>query len=316
MFSSVLLSYKIKNVDVVVGTSPQFFTLLAAYLISKIKKIKLILEIRDLWPDSIVALGQLKNKFIIKFLETIEYYLYRKADLIISVTKSFKKIMISNGINSSKIKVIRNGINLDKFYPRPKNKELIKKYNLQKKFVLGYVGTVGLSHKISTILECAKKMMNEESYKEIVFLIIGTGADKKFIGDFIRENFLTNTIFINNIPRTLVDEYYSIIDCSLVHLRKEKLFQTVIPSKIFESIGMGIPIIHGVKGESLDIINNHKVGLDFESEDYLDLANKIKALYLDKNYYGKLKNNCLVARNNFNRKILAKEMIGYIEKIL
>ena len=165
MLTSIIASLFIKKIDVVIGTSPQFFTVCSAYIVSRLKKCKFIFELRDLWPESIKALNVLKEGIILTIFEKLELFLYKKADIIISVTKSFKKQLINRGINGSKIHIITNGVNIKKFQIKKKNLDILKKLKLNNSFVCGYIGTHGLAHGLETILKTAeifkKKKINE-----------------------------------------------------------------------------------------------------------------------------------------------------------
>ena len=140
MISSFIFGILVKNVSVVIGTSPQFFTVISAWALSKLKKVPFVFELRDIWPDSVSALGVLKNSLVIKIFVKIEIFLYHQSDLIISVTNAFKTELSNRGIDPKKIKVVLNGADLDKYIPiSKKDFEFSERYNLSQKLSLIHI---------------------------------------------------------------------------------------------------------------------------------------------------------------------------------
>jgi len=311
--SSTIASFFIKKHNLVIATSPQFFSIIAGYFISIFKRTKLVIEIRDLWPDSLLTVGVLRKNLIFKILKKIEYFIYRKSHKIIVVTNSTANILQKNGIKEKKISLIYNGVNLDKFRPSTKNQDLLIKYNLQNYFCVGYIGTIGLAHEIEVLIYAANEISKLNI--NLKFIIIGEGARKKFIEKKIEEYNLSNVLLLDSISNSEIAKYWSLLDCSVTHLKKDNLFKTVIPSKIFESMAMQVPIIHGVLGESSEIINSLKVGECFESGDYKLLVNIIMKFYNDKKLLEFYKKNCLVVSKNFDRKKLADKLLKDINEI-
>ena len=312
MVSAVIVSPQIKKPDLVISTSPQFFSACAAYLISVMKNRPFVFELRDIWPESIKAVGAMKESFVIRFLEKIEMFLYQKAVRIISVTESFKRTLVKRGVDKNKISVVTNGVDLDRFKPQAKDAELVKKYGLENKFVAGYIGTHGMAHSLETILDAADKMRKQDGGDVFRFIFLGNGARKKELMERAESMGLDNVIFIDSVPKEEVVRYWSLLDVSVIHLRKTKLFTTVIPSKLFECMGMGIPVLHGVMGESADIVEKEGVGLLFEPENPDRLCGGLWKLRDDRTLYGKLKANCLDSAPKYERKVLAKKMLEII----
>jgi glycosyltransferase involved in cell wall biosynthesis len=314
MITAVLVSLKLGQYDKVIGTSPQFFTVLAAYTIGRIKNTPFIFELRDIWPESIRAVGAMANPIVLNVFEKMELFLYKRSQLTISVTESFKKNLISRGISGNKIKVIRNGVDLERFFPREKNKKLATQYGLNESFNVGYIGTHGLAHALETILEAALIIQKHRNLgsTEIKFILIGSGACKEKLIKYAEELQLHNVIFIDSVTKSYVAEHWSILDLCIVHLKRTELFKSVIPSKIFESMGMGIPLIHGVKGESAEIVKHENLGWTFEPENANSLANTILEALNSPTLLVSTQENCLRAARQFDRKKLAKEMLDII----
>ena len=315
MLSSLFFGLFTRKIDVVIGTSPQFFTVISACALAKFKRVPFVFELRDIWPASITAVGAMKRGWIIKFLEKLELFLYRQADLIISVTHSFKLELQNLGVSANKIKVVLNGVDLSKYKPLPeKDKAFAEEFQLQGKFVAGYVGTHGLAHALDTIIEAAELLKGEDDIR-IVFA--GGGADRARLEKLVEARDLSNVVMIPKQPKENMPKIWSLCDISLVSLKDTPLFSAVIPSKIFESMAMSLPVIISVpEGESTQIIRTQKAGLVIPPENSNSLSEAVLNIKKDINLYRDLANNSRLAANNFNRKTLAIEMLDHIKKLV
>jgi glycosyltransferase involved in cell wall biosynthesis len=293
--------------DIIIATSPQFFTAVGGYLSSIFKRKKWIMEVRDLWPESIRAVNAMKESWLLDRLESLELFLYRKAAKVIVVTDAFKSNLISRGIPEKKIKVVKNGVNLDKYKVIPKNGILYKKLKLEDKFVIGYLGTHGLAHKLDFILKSATKINHN-----FHFLFIGDGAEKKNLLKLKETLNLANVTMVPSIPKNEVNDYISITDVALVPLKKSDTFKTVIPSKIFENAAMQKPILLGVEGESKEIIDKYNAGLCFEPENEEDFIEKLHLINNKSGLYEECQKGCAKLAKDFNRKKLAIDLFRII----
>ncbi len=309
MASAIVASPRVRGVDLVIGTSPQFFTAVAAYVVSRMKRIPYVFELRDLWPESIKAVGAMKESFAIRMLERLEMFLYRKAARIVSVTESFKQVLMRRGIESTKIEVVTNGVDVSQFKPRPKDPELTRKLGLEGKFVAGYIGTHGMAHALETLLQAADRLRGQN----FAFIFLGDGARKQTLREMADQMKLDNVVFIDSVPKADVPKYWSLLDVSIIHLRKTELFTTVIPSKLFECMGMGIPVLHGVEGESADIVRREQVGIPFEPEGVDQLCEALQSLKSDPARLARFREQCLRAAGNYDRTYLALRMLKVLE---
>lgn len=316
MVTAIMAALFVRRVDVVIGTSPQFFTVCAAYVVSRFKRVPFVFELRDLWPESIKAVGAMKESAAIRALERLELFLYHKAYRIVSVTHSFKKILIARGVDGDKISVITNGVDMSRFKPMPKDSDLMRKMGLEGKFVVGYVGTHGLAHHLETLLDAANMLRTHPDGSKFHFIFLGDGARKKALQDEATRMKLTNVSFIDSVPKEQVAQYWSLLDVSVIHLRKNELFTTVIPSKLFECMGMGLPVLHGVAGESADIVREEGVGMVFEPENTEQLVEYLLFLQRDKPAYEGYKTQCLVAAKKYDRTVLAMKMLSVVSSKL
>lgn len=315
MLTATLASLFVRRPDIVIGTSPQFFTACAAYAVSRMKRIPFVFELRDLWPESIKAVGAMEDSAAIRLLERVEMFLYRKASQIVSVTHSFKKTLIARGVNSDKITVITNGVDMSRFKPMPKDAELVAQLALEGKFVAGYVGTHGLAHHLETLLDAAEKIRTLPDGAVFHFILLGDGARKQALKEEAARRGLDNIIFIDSVPKDQVARYWSLLDVSIIHLKKTDLFTTVIPSKLFECMGMGVPVLHGVAGESADIVRNEGVGIVFEPENATQLIAGLMQMRCDRPTYEQYQKNCLEAAKKYDRSALAQRMLGVINVV-
>ena len=288
MLSSILVALFVGKADVVLTTSPQFFNGLAGFFVSKLKRAPWVLEIRDLWPESILAVGAIKNRAIIRVLEYLELFAYRHARALVPVTDAFKRYMVAKGVPADKITVIKNGVNLEFYRVAEGTNPLRKELELEGKFIAAYFGTHGMAHHLETIFEAAT-LLKENA--EIVFLLVGDGAERGRLRRLLDGLQLKNVRMLDQQPKEKMPFLWGLCDVSLVLLRKSELFKTVIPSKIFESMGMRRPIILGVEGESADIIRLAEAGFCIEPENANQLAERVLELYKNRDLVRQLGDN-------------------------
>jgi glycosyltransferase involved in cell wall biosynthesis len=315
MLSSLFFGLFSRKVDIVIGTSPQFFTVISAWILAKLKRAPFVFELRDIWPASITAVDAMRQSWIISILEKLELFLYSQADLIISVTHSFKTELQNRGVSADKIKIVLNGVDLVRCNPlQGKDASLVNEYKLNNKFVIGYIGTLGLAHALENVIEAAELIAKEE---HIRILFAGGGADRARLEKIVRERRLENIVMIPRQPKDQMPKVWSLCDISLVHLKDSPLFKTVIPSKIFESMAMGLPILMALPvGEATDIIEEHKVGINVSPGCPKELSEKFLLLANDKELVKMLSCQSLNAAQNFDRKKFALEMLNYMEEVV
>ena len=295
--------------DVVIATSPQFFTALCGRTLAFWKRKPWIMEVRDLWPESIKTVGAMRDNLFIRFFEWQEQRCYKSAKSIVVVTDSFKQALAARGIPVDKIHIVKNGVNRELFRPLSKDESLIRKLNLQGKRVIGYIGTHGMAHKLDFILRCAAKLDNESNNYH--FLLIGDGAEKQNLISLKDELGCKNVTMLDSVSKQEVKRYISILDISLINLKRSELFTTVIPSKIFENAAMGIPILIGVDGEARRLIEDYEAGIAFDPENEQDFMDKLNTIFKP-GIYNSLKEGCVRLAADFDRKVLADKMLNII----
>lgn len=309
MFMAILAGPFVRRIDLVVGTSPQFFTACAAYVVSRYRRVPYVFELRDLWPESIKAVGAMSDSAMIRLLERIELFLYRKAARIVCVTNAFRETLVRRGVDSARIAVVTNGVDMTRFRPAPKDAELLAQLGLAGKFVAGYVGTHGLAHHLETLLAAAERLCTLPGGDAFHFVLLGDGARKQALVEDAARRGLDNLTFIDSVPKEQVVRYWSLLDVAVIHLKKTELFQTVIPSKLFECMGMGLPVLHGVVGESARIVREEGVGIVFEPENADALVTGLQRMQADQAAYAGFHERCLAAARKYDRAQLALQML-------
>ena len=297
-----------RECDIIVATSPQFFTALSGRTLSFFKRKPWIMEVRDLWPDSIKAVGAMKESVVLKYFSKEEKWCYSSAKKIVVVTNSFKREIAKKGISEDKIFVIKNGANTELFKPREKSQELLRKLGLEGKRVLGYVGTLGMAHKIDFLIDCVKEL------DDYALMILGNGAEKENIQQKIEGEGIKNVVLLDSVSKNEVAEYIALQDAALVNLRKSSLFTTVIPSKIFETASMRIPILLGVDGEAREMVEEFGAGLFYEPENREDFLEKLNILFSSPEVYKSCCEGGEKLAAAYDRKRLAAEMLEIISK--
>jgi glycosyltransferase involved in cell wall biosynthesis len=263
--------------DVVIATSPQLLVGLSGWWLARSKRTPFIFEVRDLWPESLIAVGLGgENSFMHRSLSKIAGFLYRNCDRIVVVTPAFKDYLIKHWhVPGEKIVTIENGVEQNLFSPHPTT-DLRKELGVEDKFVVCYVGTIGMAHGLETMVEAATRL--QQTIPEVVFLLIGEGADKARIMAMAQSCGLTNLRFIDQQPREKIPAYICASDACLVLLKKTELFKTVIPTKMLESMSCARPVILGVDGQARKIMEEAQAGIFVEPENVADLVQAVTRL--------------------------------------
>ncbi|MCK4956758.1 MAG: glycosyltransferase family 4 protein [Candidatus Cloacimonetes bacterium] len=301
-----------KKYDIVYVTSPPLFVgIIGLALKFFFPKTKFIFEVRDLWPDAAVEMGELKNKHFRKFSYALEKSLYKNADHIVAVTKRFKQRIIENGYSKNKISVIRNGSDLS-FKPVDVSEELKEKFQVDKNFIVIYAGNLGLAQNLTVVLKAAEKLKE----KKILFLMVGTGPEETLLKNYAKSHNLTNVIFTGEIAKDNMSEYLSLSDCGLIPLKNIEVFERTIPSKLFDYMSANLPIILGVKGEAKEILEKSEAGICFEPDNVDELVEEIEYLKTNSLELEKMKQKGRdFVKTNFDRNELAKKLDDVFAKL-
>lgn len=304
-----------EKADVIVATSPQFFTTWAGWFLSKVKRIPWVFELRDLWPKSIATVGSLDQESrLYRFLETVELSLYHSSDLVIPNTHAFKKNLTQRGIDGEKISVVPNGALLEEYKNIERGGELLSELGIRADFIVGYIGTHGMAHSLDFVIQSI--INHRQELDGVHFLFVGDGSEKESVVQMAHSVELDNVTFCDPVPKEEIPRFLAAIDASLVPLRKSDTFKTVIPSKIFEASAMGLPILLGVEGQAKELVDKYESGLSFEPENSVDFVRTVRLLKEDRDLYARLSENSLKLAQAYDRNVLANKMLEELHRLV
>jgi glycosyltransferase involved in cell wall biosynthesis len=311
MITGFVASLFQKRPDVVVATSPQFFTAVAGWAVGLCRRRPFVFELGDIWPASIIAVGAMEPSLMIRMFERLELFLYRRSAAIVALTPKFKENLIGRGIEGDKISIVINGVDIDRFRKTPRDKALAAEWGLKDKFVIGYIGTHGMAHGLSNVLEAAARLRDND---RVMFLFVGDGAERDDLISLAAEKGLENVRFIESQPREKVPAIWSVCDVALVHLRDSVVFSEVIPSKIFEAMAMELPtLLVAPQGVASDIVLSTRSGVWAPAEQPDRLAHVAARLAEKPRLLEMLGRNGAAASGRFSRRRQAEEMIKVLE---
>jgi colanic acid biosynthesis glycosyl transferase WcaI len=314
MVAAVAFGLFERRPDVVVATSPQFFAAVGGWMLAGLRRVPFVFELGDLWPRSITAVGAMKESLAIRWLEKLELFLYRRSAAVIALTRAFKDDLIRRGIPEAKIAVVINGVDLPRYAPRPRDESLAAEWGLKDAFVIGYVGTHGMAHGLINVLDAAERLLD---HPRIRFLLVGAGAERQMLMDEAKRRGLGNVVFGPPQPKERMPAVWSLCDVALVHLKDSPAFAEVIPSKIFEAMGMGLPLLLvAPKGEASRIIETDRAGLFVPAADPQRLAEAARALHDDAGLRSRLAAASLAAAPRHTRQRQAELFIQALELVV
>jgi glycosyltransferase involved in cell wall biosynthesis len=315
MLSAALQSTpRLRGHDVIVVSSPAFFAVMTAWFMSKVWRIPYVFEVRDLWPGIFVELGVLKNRGIIRALEAIEMFLYRQAAHVVVVTRSFGDILVRRGLPASSVTVVTNGVDVETYRPASPHTSLRRTHGLEGRFVALYIGAHGISQALSAILEAARLLRDDP---DVTVVFVGEGAEKKMLVAKAAALGLTNIRFLPGQPKALMPEWYATADAVFVPLRNIPMFETFIPSKMFEVMASGRPIVASVKGEARDILERSGGALVVDPEDAQAIAAAVLRLKADDELRRNLANRGVqFVGEHYDRRVLARRYLTLLERLV
>ena len=304
--------------DVIVVTSPPLFVGISGLLISKIRRIPMVFEIRDLWPESAIDTGVLTNKIVIKFALWIEKIIYKHSIKINVLTPAFRIKLIENkNVNPSKIFYIPNACDfkLSEKVLAGNNRDLLRKaYGWSDKFVITYVGAHGIANHLDQIIEAASHIKN----KRIVINLIGDGMQKQYLKKMAQDLNCQNVIFIDPVAKEEIFKYILASDLGTSILKKVDTFKTIYSNKTFDYMSCKIPILLLIDGISRDLIEEAKCGFYAEPENINQIVNTIENLAImsreDLVNFGL--NGYNYAIENFDRIKLSKKYLYEINNVI
>lgn len=317
--SAALRGLSIPRSDVVIATSPQLLVALSGWWLAFVKDVPFVFEVRDLWPESLTAVGASDDTSLLhRFLSAVASFLYRRSDHIVVVTPAFKQHLMRHWqVPDQKISVVENGVETALFAPSSLAADAVLRAELgaEGKFLVCYIGTMGMAHGLETLLDAASRLRRQRN--DVLFLVIGEGSEKERIKSIAQVRGLANLRFLDQQPRERVPEFISASDTCLVLLKKADIFKTVIPTKMLEFMSCGRPVIVGVDGQSRQIVEEAQAGIAVEPENSEALAQAIMQLATQPDLCQVLgQNGREYVLRRFSRRATAEGYIHVLEGLL
>ncbi len=316
MLSAFLWAVVRPRPDVMIATSPQFFCGWTGVLLRWFRRTPFVLEIRDIWPESIGAVDAINNKAVLRFLEGMERIMYRTAQRIVTVGEGYRLRLLERGVPAEKVGIVMNGVDTDLLTARPPDPAPLRaRWGLEGAFVCSYIGTIGLASGLDVMLRAGRRL-KEAGRTDIVLLAVGDGAVRAELEEQARREGLDNVRFTGRQPKESMPDFLALTDACLVHLRKTGLFETVMPSKIFEAAGMARPIVIGVNGEARRLVEKAGAGVAIEPEDDAALAATLIRL-ADHPEEGRAmgEQGCAYVLEHFDRDKLAEDYLNILKPV-
>jgi glycosyltransferase involved in cell wall biosynthesis len=305
---------------VVIATSPPILVGAAGYLVAAARRLPFVFEVRDLWPESLEAVGVARRSSLFyRGLERLASFLYQRADRIVVDGEWKRRALAAAGVKREKVVVIPNGV-ADDFWPDPEataareaRQRTRAQLGLDGGFLALYAGTLGMAHGLDTVLLAAHKL---RSRSDIIFVLIGDGADRERLEGLSRELRLSNVRFLGKQPRQRIPDYLSASDVCLIPLRRSGVFKTAIPSKMFEAMAASKPVLLGVEGEAQEILCEARAGLVVTPEDPQALAEATLELVRDPALRRQMgENGRRAALEKYSRKKMALLYLEVLENL-
>ena len=272
--------------DVVVATSPQLLCACAGYVLARCKRAPFVLEVRDLWPESILAVGAMGDNLMVRLLKRVARFLYESSDRVVTVGEGYRReIHRLYGLPLQAMAVVPNGIDPELFRPESEaagggdRQKLRRQMGWEGRFVVMYLGTLGMAHGLEKVLEAARLLQAEDPRFHFVF--VGEGADKARLAALAASWKAHNVEFVDQQPKARVPAFYAACDVGLVTLRDRPLFRAVLPSKIFEIMASSRPILITVAGEAREVVERSGGGVWVPPEDAPAMVEALQRLAAD-----------------------------------
>jgi glycosyltransferase involved in cell wall biosynthesis len=276
MFSSFLIGLKVKHVDLVWGTSPPIFQGVTAWALARIKGVKFLFEVRDLWPQFAIAVGVLKDPVLIRLSEWLERFLYRRADQVMVNSPGFLEHVSSRG--AKRVELIPNGADPDMFDPNDSGKSFRESHGLKDKFVVMYAGAHGMSNDLNSVLGSASLLAD----KNIQIVFLGDGKEKPALQARAQEMNLSNVTFLPSVPKSEMARALAAADACIAILKPLEEYKTTYPNKVFDYMAAGKPVVLAIDGVIREVVETAKCGFFAQPGNPSELARVITELAQDK----------------------------------
>ena len=314
MFSSTLTALHVKDVDLVLGTTPPIFQAVSAWAVAVLRRKPFLLEVRDLWPEFGISMGVLKNPAIIALSRWLEMFLYRHATHILVNSPAYREYMLAKGVSADKVTYIPYGTDVDMFNPAIDSLSIRKELNLDNKFVVLYAGALGQANDIDTLLRAAERL---KKYDKIHFVLFGDGKERARLEAEAKRMGLTNVLFAGTRPKKEMPLIVASADACLAILQDIPAFRTTYPNKVFDYMAAGRASIIAIDGITRELIESSRGGVYVNPADDTMLAQKILEMSRDP---VQVRAMGLNAREylvkNLDRRDKLNETLGLLEKLI
>lgn len=311
-FSAFYSILKSKPTDVIICNSPPLFLGITGYLGAKMKRAKFVFNVADIWPESAVELGILKNRSFIRMAERLEMFLYRKSWKIATATEGIKEYMVRKGKKEEDVFLLPNGVNTDTFAPQSKNTELLREVGIEGKKVFMYAGNLGYAQGLDSVLRAAALLKDKQP--DAHFLFVGDGQEREKLLNLKEELQLDNVTFYGSVPVSAMPDMFAAADYSIVSLRNIELFKGARPSKIFPAISSGVPVLYCGDGESAAILEEYNCGKIAPPENPEGIAAAVSDLMSvsDKDYQTMRENGRKLAIDQYSWKSIVDDILFHL----
>jgi glycosyltransferase involved in cell wall biosynthesis len=307
MFSSFFIGLGVKQVSVVWGTTPPIFQGWTAWLLSRLKRVPFMFEVRDLWPAFAIAVGVLKNKILIRMSEWLERFLYRHADAMVVNSPGFIDHVSQRGAKN--LTLVENGVDVGMFDLTENGADFRKTHHLENKFIALYAGAHGISNNLGVILESATITRDDP---QIAYVFVGDGKEKANLIQEAKAKQLNNLFFLPSVPKMEMNAVLAAADACIAILKPIEMYKTTYPNKVFDYMAAAKPVLLLIDGVIRQVVEEAQCGIFVEPGDPQALADQIKIMHnngVNTKQMGK--NGREYVEQFFNRSVLAAK----IEKV-
>lgn len=277
MWSSFWLGLRIRDVDLVWGTSPPIFQGVTAWLLARLKRAPFLFEVRDLWPAFAVAVGVLRNPLLIRLSEWLERFLYRRADRLIINSPGFEGHVRERG--AREVSLVPNGADPGMFDPEADGAGFRTRHQLGDRFIALYAGAHGLSNDLVVVLEAAARLQEEP---DCLIVFLGDGKEKPALVARAEEMGLSNVRFLPPVPKTEMDQALAAANACIAILKPVAMYRTVYPNKVFDYMAAGRPVVLAIEGVIREVVDAAGGGLSVPPGDPEALAEAVRTLARDR----------------------------------
>ncbi|HIE58175.1 MAG TPA: glycosyltransferase WbuB [Anaerolineales bacterium] len=312
MITSFIAGLRVREVDLVWGTSPPIFQGVTAWVLARLKRVPFLFEVRDLWPAFAVAVGVLTNPLLIRASEWLERFLYRRADVLVVNSPGFSEHVQVRG--AKRVELVPNGSDVRMFNPDAEGRDFRERYHLQDRFVALYAGAHGMSNDLDVLLDAAARLQDTP---KIAVVMLGDGKEKPRLQGRAEKMGLENIFFIPSIPKTEMPAALAAADACIAILKPIEMYKTVYPNKVFDYLAAGRAVILAIDGVIREVVEAAQGGIVVPPGDADALAAAIRALARDPQQCKSLgRNGRRYVETHFDRTVVAEKLHEIMQEII